>query len=68
LTGAEAEESIISKAVPVGGLASETWDEDEPSATVAEEESVPAVEESTSAPQAEFEAPAVGLHCQRPAL
>jgi hypothetical protein len=36
-----------------------TWDEDEPSAAVAEEESVPAAEESAPAPQAEFEAPAV---------
>jgi hypothetical protein len=36
-----------------------TWDEDEPSAAVAEEESAPAAEESTPAPQAEFEAPAV---------
>jgi hypothetical protein len=33
-----------------------TWDEDEPSAAVAEEESAPAVEESTPAPQAESEA------------
>jgi hypothetical protein len=36
-----------------------TWDEDEPSAAVAEEESAPAAEESTPAPQAESEAPAV---------
>jgi hypothetical protein len=36
-----------------------TWDEDEPSATVAEEESPPAAEESTPAPQEESEAPAV---------
>jgi hypothetical protein len=36
-----------------------TWDDDEPSATVAEEESVPAAEESTPAPQEESEAPAV---------
>jgi hypothetical protein len=33
-----------------------TWDEDEPSAAVAEEESAPAAEESTPAPQAESEA------------
>jgi hypothetical protein len=36
-----------------------TWDDDEPSATVAEEESVPAAEESTPAPQEESEAPVV---------
>jgi hypothetical protein len=36
-----------------------TWDEDEPSAAVAEEESAPAAEESTLAPYAESEAPAV---------
>jgi hypothetical protein len=36
-----------------------TWDEDEPSAAVAEEESAPAAEESALAPQAESEAPAV---------
>jgi hypothetical protein len=36
-----------------------TWDEDEPSAVVAEEESAPATEESTPAPQAESEAPVV---------
>jgi hypothetical protein len=36
-----------------------TWDEDEPSAAVAEEESAPAAEEFTPAPQAESEAPAV---------
>jgi hypothetical protein len=36
-----------------------TWDEDEPSAAVSEEESAPAVEESAPAPQAESEAPAV---------
>jgi hypothetical protein len=36
-----------------------TWDEDEPSAAVAEEEIAPAAEESTPAPQAESEAPAV---------
>jgi hypothetical protein len=35
------------------------WDEDEPSAAVAEEESAPAAKESTPAPQAESEAPAV---------
>jgi hypothetical protein len=35
------------------------WDEDEASATVAEEESAPAAEESTPTPQAESEAPAV---------
>jgi hypothetical protein len=36
-----------------------TWDEDEPSAAVAEEESAPATEESTPAPQAKSEAPAM---------
>jgi hypothetical protein len=36
-----------------------TWDEDEPSAMVAEEESAQAVKESTPAPQAESEALAV---------
>jgi hypothetical protein len=36
-----------------------TWDEDEPSAAVAEEESVPAAEESAPAPQGESEVPAV---------
>jgi hypothetical protein len=36
-----------------------TWDEDEPSAVVAEEEIAPAAEESTPAPQAESEALAV---------
>jgi hypothetical protein len=36
-----------------------TWDGDEPSAAVAEEESTPATEESAPAPQAESEAPAV---------
>jgi hypothetical protein len=36
-----------------------TWDEDEPSAAVAEEESAPAAEEFTPAPQAESEAPTV---------
>jgi hypothetical protein len=36
-----------------------TWDEDEPNAAVAEEESAPTAEESTPAPQAESEAPAV---------
>jgi hypothetical protein len=36
-----------------------TWDEDEPSAAVAEEESAPAAEESTPAPQAESEVPSV---------
>jgi hypothetical protein len=36
-----------------------TWDEDEPSAAVAEEELAPATEESTRAPKAEFEAPAM---------
>jgi hypothetical protein len=36
-----------------------TWNEDEPSAAVAEEESAPATEKSTPAPQAESEAPAV---------
>jgi hypothetical protein len=36
-----------------------TWDEDEPSAVVVEEESAPAAEESTPAPKAESEAPAV---------
>jgi hypothetical protein len=36
-----------------------TWDEDEPSTTMAEEESAPAAEESAPAPQVESEAPAV---------
>jgi hypothetical protein len=36
-----------------------TWDGDEPSAVVAEEESTAAAEESAPAPQAESEAPAV---------
>jgi hypothetical protein len=36
-----------------------TWDEDEPSTVMAEEDSAPAVEESAPGPQAEFEAPAV---------
>jgi hypothetical protein len=36
-----------------------TWDKDEPSVAVAEEESAPAAVESTPAPQAESEAPAV---------
>jgi hypothetical protein len=36
-----------------------TWDGDEPSAAVAEEESAPAAEESAPAPQAESEAPVV---------
>jgi hypothetical protein len=36
-----------------------TWDEDEPSAAVAEEEFVPATEESAPVPQAESEASAV---------
>jgi hypothetical protein len=36
-----------------------TRDEDEPSATMAEEDSVPAAEESAPAPQAETEAPDV---------
>jgi hypothetical protein len=35
-----------------------SWEEDEPSATVAEEEVAPPVEESTPAPQVESEAPA----------
>jgi hypothetical protein len=36
-----------------------TWDEDEPNAAMAEEDSAPAVEGSTPAPRAESEAPAV---------
>jgi Mrp family chromosome partitioning ATPase len=36
-----------------------SWEGDEPSATVAEEDSAPAAEESTPAPQAETEAPAL---------
>jgi hypothetical protein len=36
-----------------------TWDGDEPSSAVAEEESAPAPEEFAPAPQAESEAPAV---------
>jgi hypothetical protein len=35
-----------------------SWEGDEPSTTVAEEEVVPPVEESTPAPQVESEAPA----------
>jgi hypothetical protein len=37
-----------------------SWEGDEPSMTVAEDEVAPPVEESTPAPQAESEAPAVG--------
>jgi hypothetical protein len=37
-----------------------SWDGDEPSTTVADEEAVPPAEESTSAPQVESEAPAAG--------
>jgi hypothetical protein len=37
-----------------------SWEGDEPSATVAEEEVAPPIEESTPAPQAESEAPAAG--------
>jgi hypothetical protein len=37
-----------------------SWEGDEPSTTVAEEEVVPPVEESTPAPQVESEAPAAG--------
>jgi hypothetical protein len=37
-----------------------SWEGDEPSATVAEEEVAPPVEESTPAPQTESEAPAAG--------
>jgi hypothetical protein len=37
-----------------------SWEGDEPSTTVAEEEVAPPVEESTPAPQAESEAPAAG--------
>jgi hypothetical protein len=36
-----------------------TWDEDEPSAAMAEEDSAPAAEESAPASQEETEAPAV---------
>jgi hypothetical protein len=36
-----------------------TWDEDEPSAAMVEDDSAPAAEESAPAPQAESEAPAV---------
>jgi hypothetical protein len=36
-----------------------TWDGDEPSAAVAEEESAPAAKESAPAPRAESKAPAV---------
>jgi hypothetical protein len=36
-----------------------TWDEDEPSTVMAEEDSALAVEESAPAPQAETEAPAL---------
>jgi hypothetical protein len=37
-----------------------SWEGDEPSATVAQEEVAPPVEESTPAPQVESEAPAAG--------
>jgi hypothetical protein len=37
-----------------------SWEGDEPSTTVAEEEVMPPVEESTPTPQAESEAPAAG--------
>jgi hypothetical protein len=37
-----------------------SWEGNEPSTTVAEEEVAPPVEESTPAPQAESEAPAAG--------
>jgi hypothetical protein len=37
-----------------------SWEGDEPSTTVAEEEVTPPVEESTPAPQVESEAPAAG--------
>jgi hypothetical protein len=37
-----------------------SWEGDEPSTTVAEEEVTLPAEESTPAPQAEFEAPAAG--------
>jgi hypothetical protein len=36
-----------------------TWEEDEPSTEMAEEDSAPAAEESAPAPQAETEVPAV---------
>jgi hypothetical protein len=36
-----------------------TWDEDEPSEAMVEEDSTPAAEESAPTPQAESEAPAV---------
>jgi hypothetical protein len=36
-----------------------TWDEDEPNAAMAEDDSAPAAEESAPAPQAESEAPVV---------
>jgi hypothetical protein len=37
-----------------------SWERDEPSTTVVEEEAAPPAEESTPAPQAESEAPAAG--------
>jgi hypothetical protein len=37
-----------------------SWEGDEPSTAVAEEEAAPPAEESTPTPQAEFEAPAAG--------
>jgi hypothetical protein len=37
-----------------------SWEGDEPSTTVAEEDVAPPTEESTLAPQAEFEAPTAG--------
>jgi hypothetical protein len=42
-----------------------SWEGDEPSTTVAEEEVAPLAEESTPAPQAESEAPAAGAALPR---
>jgi hypothetical protein len=41
-----------------------TWDEDEPSAEMAEKDSAPTAEKSAPAPQAESKAPARGQCCR----
>jgi hypothetical protein len=50
---------LTTSCVPCRKSTDLAWDEDEASATVAEEESAPATEESTPTPQAESEAPTV---------